>query len=53
MKTNPFYSVVKIPNTNTLYAVGADKTIKEIEKDKEKHRYDAGVVLSQIVLTAN
>ena len=31
-KYSPFFSVVKIPNTNTIYAVGLDKTIKEIEK---------------------
>lgn len=53
MKTTQFLSVAKVPNSSTLYAVGTDHTIKEIEKGKEKHKYDAGVKLSQVVLTQN
>jgi hypothetical protein len=33
-----------------IYAVGTDKTIKEIENGKDKFRYEAGVNISQIVL---
>ncbi len=33
----------------TFYAVGTDKSIKEIENGKEKLRFEAGVNISQLV----
>lgn len=52
-KTTQFLSVVKVPGTKTLYSVGVDGYIKEIEQGKEKHKIDAGTPLSQIVMTKN
>ena len=52
-KTTQFLSVVKVPGTKTLYSVGIDGYIKEIEQGKEKHKIDAGSSLSQIVMTKN
>jgi hypothetical protein len=46
MKSTQFHCVCKLNGSKTVYAVGSDRTIKEIEKGKEKHKYDAGVVLS-------
>ena len=42
---------IKPDSKTTVYAVGNDKSIKEIEKDTEKFpRYEAGVDISQICL---
>jgi hypothetical protein len=48
MKNVNFSSVVNKPDSKTtIYAVGTDKSIKEIENGKEKFpRYEAGVNIS-------
>mmetsp|Transcript_23102 Transcript_23102/g.26485 ORF Transcript_23102/g.26485 Transcript_23102/m.26485 type:complete len:703 (-) Transcript_23102:9-2117(-) len=53
LRSTQFLSVVKVPGTKTLYAVGMDGYVKEIEQGKEKQKYDAGTPLSQIVMTKN
>ena len=52
MKNVNFSSVANKPDSRTtIYAVGTDKSIKEIENGKEKFpRYEAGVNISQIAL---
>lgn len=51
LRSTQFLSVVKIPGSHTQYAVGTDGVIREIEQGKEKHKYDAGTPLSQVVIT--
>jgi hypothetical protein len=42
-----FSSVCNKPDSKTvIYAVGTDKTIKEIESGKDKFRYEAGLNIS-------
>lgn len=51
MKNVNFSSVSNKPDSKTIiYAVGTDKTIKEIENGKEKLRYESGLNISQIAL---
>jgi hypothetical protein len=51
LRSTQFLSVVKIPGSHTQYAAGTDGVIREIEQGKEKHKYDAGTPLSQVVIT--
>lgn len=51
LRSTQFLSVVKIAGTHTQYAVGTDGVIREIEQGKEKHKYDTGTPLSQVVIT--
>ena len=51
MKNVNFSSVANKPDSKTtIYAVGTDKSIKEIVNGKEILRYEAGVNISQIAL---
>lgn len=51
LKNVNFSCVANKPDhKSTFYAVGTDKSIKEIEGGKEKLRYEAGVNISQLVL---
>jgi len=51
LKNVNFSCVANKPDSkSTFYAVGTDKSIKEIEGGKEKLRYEAGVNISQLVL---
>ena len=51
-KGTNFSSVVGTgePSANLIYAVGTDKSIKEIENGKEKTRFEGGQNISQIAL---
>lgn len=50
LKNVNFSCVANKPDIkNTFYAVGTDKSIKEIENGKEKLRFEAGVNISQLV----
>jgi WD40 repeat protein len=51
LKNVNFSCVANKPDSkSTFYAVGTDKSIKEIENGREKMRYEAGVNISQLVL---
>ena len=51
LKNVNFSCVANKPDSKTtFYAVGTDKSIKEIENGKEKLRFEAGLNISQLVL---
>lgn len=51
LKNVNFSCVASKPDSkSTFFAVGTDKSIKEIENGREKMRYEAGVNVSQLVL---
>lgn len=49
-KGTNFSNVVKVADQNVIYAVGTDKTIKEIGEKGQQKLYEAGITISQIAL---